>query len=286
MKKKPRIALCISGQPRSFMEAYPYIKKNLIDCNPNVDVFLHCWFNAENAGQAYRKTSNTMTGLQTPIEKLNTPELLRSLYKPTLMLVEPQVDFTERALQHPEIPRDTTNTFGSISMWTSIKRCNDLRKQYENTNGFTYDYVIRHRFDCIIPRKIHVTRLQKGVLHGHAIDLDGPVCLYDQTFIGSSDELDSIAGLVNLIDAYLPKVNLWNNERMLAYHLQLNKIPVQIHRWYPILVRGESARAALMRGILNYAKSEVVRAISLTVQAIPLLGTVYRALVRNLKKVS
>ena len=37
-----KIALCLSGQPRSFEKGYEYHKKNLLD-QYNVDVFIHTW---------------------------------------------------------------------------------------------------------------------------------------------------------------------------------------------------------------------------------------------------
>ena len=37
-----RIALCLSGQPRSFEKGYEYHKKNLLD-HHDVDTFIHTW---------------------------------------------------------------------------------------------------------------------------------------------------------------------------------------------------------------------------------------------------
>ena len=37
-----KIALCISGQPRSFEKGYEYHYKNIIE-NNDVDVFIHTW---------------------------------------------------------------------------------------------------------------------------------------------------------------------------------------------------------------------------------------------------
>ena len=37
-----KIALCFSGQPRSYEKGYEYYKKNLLD-HYDVDVFIHTW---------------------------------------------------------------------------------------------------------------------------------------------------------------------------------------------------------------------------------------------------
>ena len=37
-----KIALCLSGQARSFEQGYEYYKKNLLD-HYDVDVFIHTW---------------------------------------------------------------------------------------------------------------------------------------------------------------------------------------------------------------------------------------------------
>lgn len=275
--KKPHIALCLSGQPRSIKEAYPYIRRNIIDCNENVDVFVHSWFNAENAGKKYKETSDTMTGKEVPVEDLNTPRLIEELYKPLRMELEPQQDFTAQSQLFQEIPRDATNTFGSLSMWTSIKKANQLKSEYEQDNNFTYDFVIRARFDCIPLRKIKVSQLDTNAVHGQGITDQSSITLYDQIIVGSSKNMDYVSDIIDHIFNYLPKVNLWNNEHILRHHLQANNIPIATHSWYIVLIRKETAMSAIRASAKNYLKSDFVKALSKGIKAVPLFGNKYAA---------
>lgn len=283
IKSKPRIALCLSGQPRSIREAYPYIKRNIIDCNSNVDVFVHSWFNAENVGNEYKETSDTMGNKQIPLENPDTPALIRQSYNPIEMILEPQQDFTEESKLFPEIPRDSTNTFGSLSMWTSIKKSNELKTAYEQKNGFLYDYVIRARFDCIPLRKIKVSQFDTNAVHGQGV-IDGKnITLYDQIIIGSSKNMNSVSAIADNIFDYLPKVNLWNNEPILRYHLQSNHIPIKTHSWYVVLIRQETATSAIRASLKSYTKSEFFKFVSRSVKVLPFFGNKYTAW-RNTKK--
>lgn len=261
----PRVALCISGQPRSFEAAFPYIKKNLIDCNPNVDVFLHFWYDEKNIGKEYKDTSDSVKIGGIPIEMAGTPERIKELYEPVCIQYEPQEDFSADAQRFPDI--FATNKFSSLSMWTSIYRCNELKRNYERETGNTYDYVIRMRFDVIILVKILVKNIEKEFIHSFPL-----LCLFDeygkkipslsdQILISSSRNMDVVSSLIDDIFIYLPgvcvatKTRAVFNESILYYYVTKNNIPIKTHwSWHTILVRKESARLAISRTIFWYIK--------------------------------
>ena len=41
-KLRMKLALCLSGQPRSYAKTYEYLKQNLLDVH-DVDIFIHTW---------------------------------------------------------------------------------------------------------------------------------------------------------------------------------------------------------------------------------------------------
>ena len=106
-----KIALCLSGQPRSFEKGYEYHYKNIIE-NNDVDVFIHCWDT---------KYENQLV----------------ELYKPKKYSFEKQIIFDEQNKRQHIIE----------SRWYSAKQVNDLKKQYEADNNFKYDFVMSSRFD-------------------------------------------------------------------------------------------------------------------------------------------
>lgn len=146
-----KIAVCISGYFDSLkdtssqgMDGYEYIKKHILDHTENgheVDVFYHNW-------------------------EPHLEEKLVDLYKPKGYITEAQIDFNEVADKNFVSRKylDPENRLGNWSMtsktgagyvgperllsqYYSMQKSFELKKQYEEANGFEYDCVIKSRFD-------------------------------------------------------------------------------------------------------------------------------------------
>jgi hypothetical protein len=116
-----KIALCLSGQARSFKKGFEYHKKNLLD-KYDVDVFIHTW-------------------------KGDDIDELAKLYKPVDILIEDRLteDFDSMYTNTPNAekwpPRFT------VAMFYSMFRSNELKVSHEMKEKFTYDWVIKSRPD-------------------------------------------------------------------------------------------------------------------------------------------
>lgn len=255
-----KIALCLSGQPRFIKEAFPYIKENIIDCNPNVDVFIHCWFDEKEAGKKFSNTSDTTREEGNGLLDINTPQLLRQLYKPKAFEIEPQEDFTPRVKEAYTKARDKTNPFATFSMWESIRRCNNLKKAYEENNHFTYDAVIKGRFDLKITTPIKIMdAVDLNNLHTSGYNDDHTI-VEDILFYSASKTMDTIVELPNELDKHFLKVNKWNNELLLYTHTASRSINITRHKeWKFTLARGKKSFLDYLwyykRRILNKLKS-------------------------------
>jgi hypothetical protein len=134
-----KIALCLSGQARSFQKGYEYHKKNLLD-HYDVDVFIHAW---------------DFEGI----------EEYAKLYNPVAFMVEKPLvgDFDQRytntpnAVKHP--PRFT------VSMLYSIYKSCELKTTHELTTGEVYDWVIKTRSDYALNVKIPFNELDNTKLY-------------------------------------------------------------------------------------------------------------------------
>ncbi len=133
-----KIAVCVSGQPRFFEKAFEYIDKNLLKNFETVDVFFHCW---ENILDDSKKTT------------------LLNLYNPKKFLFEKE---KIHILNYP-FKQSTTQPNSVFSMFYSIMKSNNLKKDYEQENDFKYDWVFRLRFDFALNKSFN-----KNVL----LDLD------------------------------------------------------------------------------------------------------------------
>jgi hypothetical protein len=166
-----RVAVCISGQPRSVRKSFQSILSNVIEPN-NADVFIHMNYDESNNNYEGSCVSSTYSE--------NMINVVTELYKPKHILVEKPVDYYNPNLQVPlprlrRFMRESQNKNEEfwkrhilkhmISMFYSIYKCNDLKEKYMLEKGFVYDYVIRLRFDAKINKKIICSELNPDYIH-------------------------------------------------------------------------------------------------------------------------
>tara|TARA_R110000824_G_scaffold55069_18_gene151791 strand:- start:2392 stop:3273 length:882 start_codon:yes stop_codon:yes gene_type:complete len=146
-----KIALCLSGYFNSLKDSssfgddgFSHIKKHIFKFNEDgheIDVFFHNW-------------------------EPHLENKITNLYKPKAYISEPQIDFNKIA-EDNQVSRsfiDKKNLLGSwtitsksgsgyvgperlLSQYYSVQKSLELKKQYEEDNNFTYDCVIKSRFD-------------------------------------------------------------------------------------------------------------------------------------------
>ena len=114
-----KVALCISGQSRTYRKAYEYYKNNLIDIF-DTDIFIHTW------------------------QDKNTDDLV-TIYNPKNFKAE--IQFSDNFAKRYERDFGENFTSSTLFQFNSLFKCNELKKQCEIENNFIYDAVIRTRFD-------------------------------------------------------------------------------------------------------------------------------------------
>ena len=171
-----KIALCISGQPRSAMETYPYIYENIIKPN-NADVFIHMNYDDSNLYMEKIHTDNgncmLSKGIDKTIIEMYKPirylvESPRNFRKPNFNIAEKRIENTKNMNRHKNWNDEETRQHivkQMTSMYYSIFKCNELKETYANENGFQYDYVIRIRFDLILYHPIICNQLDPNFIY-------------------------------------------------------------------------------------------------------------------------
>ena len=101
-----KIALCLSGQPRSFEKGYEYHKRNLLD-HHDVDVFIHTW---------------ECDGLEEYARLYNPVAMM--IEKPLVGNFDEQYTNTPNAERHP--PRFTVAMLHSIYKSCELKTTHEL----------------------------------------------------------------------------------------------------------------------------------------------------------------
>lgn len=164
MANKLKIALCLSGQPRGLPVSVSLLKQNIIEPN-QPDVFYHTWHNEADVGKSYNSTQQTQTGMVGSV-RAKTSEILQMALKPKVHITEPQRSFEHLSglISHP-----TTNQEILGSQLFSAYQANNLRREYEEKNGFKYDIVLKTRFDLYYYHPIVLADYLADVLAGRVV---------------------------------------------------------------------------------------------------------------------
>jgi len=161
---QPRVAVCISGQPRAAKETFHFIMNNIIRPN-NADVFIHMNYNPSEPYIEKSHADNGRCNLEPGIDKW-----VLDNYKPIRAMVELPRDYKnsiigisdKRLANHKKMNahKNWTNeqhreyiTRQMYNMYYSIYKVNELKELYILETGSRYDYVFRLRFD-ILPRDV------------------------------------------------------------------------------------------------------------------------------------
>lgn len=226
-----RFALCLSGQPRFYQRAYQQIKEHIIDVNPNIDIFFHCW----------HQSDGFMTGASWTQEDVadrfdeNIPFKLINLYKPKNCLFEPQkhdLSLSHKKWEDYPLTNGENLAFVTHSMFYSMMMASKLCHDYEKSNDFKYDLIIRTRFDLGIlsPLKLDdFTPKENGICYADVCS--NKSVMSDLLFWGTSENMKNLCELYNHIDEYVELGTLLCGEEMLTKHLKtlnLVKTPLPI----------------------------------------------------------
>lgn len=207
--KHIKTAVCISGHLRTFIENFPSVKENLLD-KMDCDVFIHTW---DILGLSYRWTDADLhvTNTHQLVHKIN------EMYSPKALIIENTRNFTvkpimqQRLIDHRDIP-------GILSMYYKVEECNNLKKDYEKQNNFTYDCVVRFRGDLYLEQPLPIDKNTNfNVLHLPIFGNFGGAC--DQFAYGGSAVMDRYSGLYSNIERYLHAGAPFHPERLLQYHI-------------------------------------------------------------------
>lgn len=164
-----KIALCISGQPRFVRECQTLFEKNITDFN-KFDVFIHTWSDS--------KTTNACTQVES-IEKItqyykNIKGMSIEAWEPLLPLICTH-DGEEQVVVHH-------------SMFYTMFRSNQLKKEYEKANKFKYDYVVWTRFDTALLEEVNIRKHSKTKINVPYNRPNGTPC--DWLLFSSSEVMD------------------------------------------------------------------------------------------------
>ena len=229
-----KIALCLSGMPRSVEEAYPYIKKAILDGN-DVDIFAHTWL--EDPWRKEHQSKKENHEIYSPPEldyetRVNEITKILTLYRPKSF----SLDQYHIRQEYYESNENYSLATRWCSCMESVYIANELKKKYEEQNHFKYDCVIRCRYDHGLNEKIHFQdyNVQEYV---YSIDVgkDPYIHINDAFVFSTSENMDKWSSLF-LHMKEVAKVIL-ENDQVLAELYKGKKMCIETHDMYAYWAR-------------------------------------------------
>jgi hypothetical protein len=239
-----RVALILPGQTREAREVYPSIKSKIID-PLNADVFISTW----NPSSEIKKSLHAESWF---LEDTFTIEETLEKFKPRLFISdnyesESIKTLREKALAYESFSPSTgeMNPVSVFLMWYKIKQGFNLVKQYEETLGERYDYVIKGRFDLRIHNELVLERNLDTICVPPGYDWKGGI--NDVFAWGGRDAMEWYCSMFDHLEEHILTTNFFHPETLLRHHLLIS--PYNLDR--PLLkvsLRGKNVWETEVKG--------------------------------------
>jgi hypothetical protein len=152
-----KIAICISGQPRTWEKCLPNLLKFISRLNNHfnatTDIFCHAWdFNTtphavRMAGEASGIQDDSTVLSQEEKQKLiNTLQPISYLFENQETSKQKAKDLIQKGMSHINEHGETILDWAG-SQFYGVMRAASLKKKHESDNGFKYDMCIKFRYD-------------------------------------------------------------------------------------------------------------------------------------------
>jgi hypothetical protein len=254
---KLKIALCISGQMRAYLDCFDSFYRYIINIY-NPDIFIHTW---EDAGRCENINEKCSTNIISADD-------LYELYNAKIVIVEkfdPQYFNEIDGIIIPSILNKLEQVHAKtfLPMFYKMKKCNDIRREYEKRNGIKYDFVIRIRPDLKL-----MSHIPKHVFENRDIfwtRSSDSFRVNDQYFIASSKVMNKFMGLWDNLEEYWkdPLGYCYNTTHKLGnrlFHFHLNNFGIEFksfeNRSY--IIRNDFNKIDLVKGNIKYIAKRIL----------------------------
>lgn len=219
-----RVAVLISGMLRTFEETYPRFKKYIID-DLHPDIFFYGYSNKKGIKYCEDK--------------------IKKLWKPKDYKIVEYTDALRKKIcpnesKYESNKRAETVVNNFLSATYTLKKCNDLRLKYQNSNNVNYDVVLRIRPDYYFFKYIDELQLEsakKGeILIPNEWDFKEvhPLSVSDGIAISDNFSMNKYCELYNCIDDYFNEGIIFHPETYFGVHIHkmnLLRREVDRHGW-------------------------------------------------------
>ena len=192
------VALCISGQMRTYKKCFGNLKENVLESlDPDVYIYTDRRTGVTNRSDGVVDVSEA--------DEIVTMETLKALYDPVRAeIIDPPEDMHRefKSVRVPEalMEAEPDRWKGNIPLFHGIYQCNEMKREYEKENGFTYDIVIRMRPDLLLREGLpdEVLETPDTLWHGSPRNF----VVDDRFAVSSSENMDHYASVWERLSEY------------------------------------------------------------------------------------
>ena len=210
-----KTAVCFTGQCRSLEFAYESIQENLLDPLGDHDIFMYISENeSSHKAEAY--------------------------LSPTKIEIKPDSELSLAGINHMQaIERGGIN--GYMQMLYGMKKCNDLRKEHELSQGVKYDRIVRSRLDVRyfkrLPTNFDTYDIDNYIYipDFHCWSIVQGAGYNDRFAVGNRENMNIYLSEYDYIKKYSDNGHVVHAESTLHYHLNyhnvgVRKVPIRFTR--------------------------------------------------------
>ena len=216
--KKIKVALCLSGEPRSTMASFPYIYETFLRTNSiyQTDVYIHSLKGFRSLKSYQPKNSLIENDTNISLQRLNissefTPHI-NELYPPN---------------NNPQFTPYSDTLVNQYLMLQSINKCFNLIQE-------PYDIYVRSRYDIIYKSNFYIEHVLLDIIN-KKYDIFIPHQYpnfrikdeyNDQLAIGNLKSMTLYSNIINNISQLIKSTQSLNVQSWLKYYLDINNIKV------------------------------------------------------------
>lgn len=233
-----KVAVCLSGQLRSFKTCGQSIIDNIIE-PLNADVFMHVWerstkYDGTNRFKVFgdEGTTEEAVAMFKPIAYISKPF---NLEKEVKLAQNNNLDVIMTRISNATSDQRCYNAsksylYSLTNMFYKIYKANQLKCRHEEKMGFKYDYVIRCRPDFLFSTKMNIDMLKLATPTNIVLQLDAyakKTRQNDKFSYGTSEVMDRYSNAYKHVVQYIDEGCKINGQDYNMYHIQKLALDVE-----------------------------------------------------------
>jgi hypothetical protein len=194
-----KAAVILYGHMRTFEQCASALFEHFI--NPlGSDVFIHTWDVCESQTPSWHNEHNT--------KEIHTDHsLVNKIYNPVNYIIETQPIYRS---DEDSIGPNNISMFGSMRMFESLYKSNQLKVAHELKNNFVYDIVLKIRPDIMLYSPLYANKLIPHIQDGHFLYGSNNTRAIDIINICTSRTMDNVCEIYTATSMF-SKVDFFRN---------------------------------------------------------------------------